>query len=357
MSSGPELDGGGQAPRHFTAGGWIERIRTLCAESRKSGIGEKSASSERRKETLKLFVAGDRSQVGKSTVSLGLLTLLLKCGGYRPSEIAYIKPATQCEQTQLVQKFCDAHQIDCVGIGPLVFYSGFTRAFLDGRTDSTEQILEKICARVDEISANKRFVIIDGVGYPAVGSICGCSNAVIANRLKAPVLLVGRKGVGDAVDSFNLNAAFFEHHGVTVIGALFNRLPKDGYYSLENCKNAISKYFEQYGGGKGLYGFIPEIHFEALAEKDGKVDAEVPLENELQRVTMVQDHFEKHVDIVKLIRDIRLLNFAHGTVVRPGPAQPHRRPSETTARNHTMLTKRSREDIQLSAMTGGAKGG
>ena len=89
---------------------------------------------------------------------------------------------------------------------------------------------------VDEIAKGKRFVVIDGVGYPGVGSICGCSNATIAYRCKAPVVLVGKRGVGDAVDSFNLNAAFFRQHHVPVIGVLYNRLENEGYYSLEKCK-------------------------------------------------------------------------------------------------------------------------
>ena len=62
-------------------------------------------------------------------------------------------------------------------------------------------------------SVGKRIVIIDGVGYPSVGSICNLSNADIARALKAPVLLVGKSGVGDAVDSFNINARFFESYG------------------------------------------------------------------------------------------------------------------------------------------------
>ena len=47
---------------------------------------------------------------------------------------------------------------------------------------------------------------VSGVGYPAVGSICGISNADAAKALHASVLLVGKSGVGDAVDSFNLNS-------------------------------------------------------------------------------------------------------------------------------------------------------
>jgi AAA domain len=56
-------------------------------------------------------------------------------------------------------------------------------------------------------------VIVDGVGYPSVGSICDLSNAHLAQALGAPVLLVGKSGVGDAVDSFNINTRFFESYG------------------------------------------------------------------------------------------------------------------------------------------------
>jgi hypothetical protein len=51
-----------------------------------------------------LFIAGDKSQVGKSSVCLGLLGSLLQLG-YKPHELAYIKPATQCESPQLVLTF------------------------------------------------------------------------------------------------------------------------------------------------------------------------------------------------------------------------------------------------------------
>ena len=99
---------------------------------------------------LRVFISGDRSQVGKSTVCLGLLTALL--GKYKPSDLCYIKPATQCESTQLIWKFCENQGIKCQGIGPIVFYSGFTRAFLKGETESSEQLLQKAKEAVEKIS-------------------------------------------------------------------------------------------------------------------------------------------------------------------------------------------------------------
>ena len=53
---------------------------------------------------IRIFIAGDRSQVGKSSVCLGLIGSLLKMG-YPPSSLAYIKPATQCESAQLVAQY------------------------------------------------------------------------------------------------------------------------------------------------------------------------------------------------------------------------------------------------------------
>ncbi|KAJ0407548.1 hypothetical protein P43SY_006866 [Pythium insidiosum] len=190
------------------------------------------------KPVIKIFVSGDRSQVGKSTVCLGLVGALLTHGGYRADEIGYIKPATQCEQPQLIAKFCRQHGIECCDIGPIVFYSGFTREFLRGNTESSTELLANARAKVEEIGRGKRVLIVDGVGYPAVGSICG---------------------VGDAIDSFNLNACFFESQGVRVLGAIFNRLPEDGFYSLANCRDSIHRYFEQFQPSKRVYGFIPEL--------------------------------------------------------------------------------------------------
>jgi dethiobiotin synthetase len=109
-------------------------------------------------------------------------------------------------------------------------------------------VLRFACQAVQSLRVGRRIVVVDGVGYPAVGSICGVSNADIARKLGAPVMLVGRKGVGDAVDAFNLNAAYFESFGVKVLGGVFNRLPDDAsYYSLNKCKEAVSSYFATVG--------------------------------------------------------------------------------------------------------------
>ena len=44
-----------------------------------------------------IFVSGDRSSVGKSSVCMALLAAFIRSGMFKPSELAYIKPATQVQ--------------------------------------------------------------------------------------------------------------------------------------------------------------------------------------------------------------------------------------------------------------------
>jgi dethiobiotin synthetase len=233
-------------------------------------------------QQIRIFIAGDRSQVGKSSICLGILGSLLQMN-YQPSSLAYIKPATQCEQTQLVAEYCEKHGIQAQPVGPIVYYRGFTRAFLQGETQSSTEMLEQVSSAVDEIAKGKAVVVIDGVGYPAVGSITNTDNAHVAMasgyasqdgsaRIPPAVLIVGKRGVGDAVDSYNLNSNYFRSKNIPILGAIFNRLPVDGYYSLENCKEAVSAYFEQQSTGERVFGFIPEVEGIAKSRTQGGND-------------------------------------------------------------------------------------
>ncbi|KAL3943484.1 MAG: hypothetical protein SGBAC_002449 [Bacillariaceae sp.] len=252
---------------------------------------------------LRLFIAGDRMSVGKTTVCLGILGNLVAMG-YPVESLAYIKPATQNESPQLVQKYCERVGITCVPVGPIVYYRGFTRAFLAGETESSTELLAKVGVKVDELAKGKKVVIVDGVGFPAVGSICETDNASVAKasgpldpssgrRIPAPALVVGGSGVGGAVDAYNLNSTYFEQARVPVIGAMFNKLKLEGFYSLENCKEAISLYFarneHQQRHGRKAFGFVP-LH-DLFAAPD-------PLEHIDEYIKV----FGEHVDIAGIIQ-------------------------------------------------------
>lgn len=270
---------------------------------------------------VRIFIAGDRSQVGKSSVCLGILGSLLNSGKYSPDDLAYIKPATQCEQTQLVEEYCKHKGIAaCVPVGPIVYYKGFTRAFLKGETGETsEDLLRKASDAVDNLAFNKKVVIIDGVGYPSVGSITGTDNASVAKacgqkfspslsttdsvRSPVPVLLIGKSGVGDSIDSFNINATYFTHRNVPVIGAVFNKLSLDGFYSLSNCKEAIDLYFRQFQPNMRAFGYIPEIQSLSNSRENLEFKScEEQLQHALDTADLFVKEFQKHVNVDMIVQ-------------------------------------------------------
>jgi hypothetical protein len=253
-----------------------------------------------------------------------------------------------------------------------VFYSGFTREYLKGNTEPADVLLAKAKAKVDEVGRGKKVVVVDGVGYPAVGSICGVSNAAVARAVQAPVVLVGKRGVGDAVDSFNLNACFFESHGVKVIGALFNRLPADGYYSLENCKASVEEYFHQFQPDKAVYGFIPEIVYKEV--EDDKADDSAPCTEPSETVprmtgqetlhaTQVIDTFYQSVNLEKLLQNAvqeQHSSLTSSTIALSSAKRARLAPSSGVNGSdgvHSSRTKKSRVEIQAEAKASGAAGG
>ena len=322
-------------------------------------------------DALRIFVAGDRSSVGKSSVCLGIIGTLIHKFGYAPSSLAYIKPATQCEARQLVQAYCDSKGIACRAIGPLVYYKGFTRAFLAGETGQTTEELLAECGRaVDEIAQGKRIVLVDGVGFPAVGSICGTDNASVAiacgyptaklsgdtvQRRPPGVIVVGGSGVGAAVDAFNLNASYFEMGKVPVMGGIFNKLSTEGYYSLENCKQQLTSYFQQSEFQKLLdraaFGFVPL--FDGLGDDDA-----------IKHVDKFIQIFGEHVDIKRILEKATRLKqqYSGGASMDIDPpvataktADTHSAPLKKRFKsNAAAIAKLSRADIERSAAGQGA---
>lgn len=262
----------------------------------------------------KVFISGDRSSVGKSSICLAILISLIKLG-MPPHALAYIKPVTQCEAEQPVIRFCDRLGITHRAISPIVFYKGFTRAYLNNETSDSNTMLNDIKMTVDEISRGKLITIVDGVGYPSVGSICNISNAQVAKELHIPVLLIGKSGVGDAVDSYNLNSTYFESYGVKVLGGIFNKFPIDGYYALDSSRTAIMSYFQQFKNYQMPYGFLPIVDElkdlicnstdDSAKYNSNYSNATIDIEHKLYASEMKwHETFINHVDLDRLIHDI-----------------------------------------------------
>ncbi|CAJ1331911.1 unnamed protein product, partial [Effrenium voratum] len=204
--------------------------------------------------------------------------IFARVAGVGASELAYIKPATQCEAPDLLGQWCKVEGVEYIAgeQAPLVFYSGFTRSFLEGKQGTSADWLQKIEQRVASMCQNRSVVVVDGVGFPSVGSVVGVDNADVAKASRAPVLLVCKSGVGSAIDSFSLNASYFLAKGVPVLGAVFNLGETDGFYSADKCAESIGQWFAQQRRRERFYGVVPKLaELEGLRErvKDTEKDA------------------------------------------------------------------------------------
>ena len=207
-------------------------------------------------DTAYLYVMGAGTGAGKSTVCLGLLAHCL-ASGMAAHQLAYIKPVTQCLIKQPVALFCEKYGIACMDIGPLIFKRGFSRAFIDGNTPSSAELLSDVLNAIHTLSTHKTLVIIDGVGHPAVGSVVGVSNTDVATALSdCKVIFIGPPGIGAAIDNTVLCLSYLNASGCDSIGVIFNNLPLN---SLADCTDYISRRLPAVLPTTTLLGFIPAI--------------------------------------------------------------------------------------------------
>ena len=180
---------------------------------------------------------GLSSNIEKTTLCECLLSQLL-LNGYNPEQLAYIKPMTQCIEKQAVTGFCEYQHIAHQSIGSLVFNKGFTKDFIDGLTKTSDILMDDILAEISQISENKEIVIIDGMGGPSTGSVVGVSNVDIACSLAAPVLFIGKAGIGTAIDDTILAVSFMQQRGIKNIALIYNKIESS---ELVNIKHYLSK--------------------------------------------------------------------------------------------------------------------
>lgn len=182
------------------------------------------------RSTPRIFIAATRQNDGKTTTSLGLLSLLKK----RYDRVGYMKPIGQRyvevegrkidEDTILINDtYCPNLPLEAMS--PIAVDSGFTRHYL-GKGDKGE-IARKVLTGFNRAAWEQDFVVVEGSGHAGVGSVFDLSNAQVAALLDSKVILVSRGGVGGPLDEISLNLALFEKYNVEVAGVILNKVRAD----------------------------------------------------------------------------------------------------------------------------------
>ena len=147
-----------------------------------------------------IFVAATRQHVGKTTVSLALMSGLSK----RFKKVGFLKPVGQQhvdvkdssnqplrvdKDVVLVREHFHLDHIDYRHMSPVIIPSGYTRRYVDGEIDFEDQ-LQQVHTAMEHVNSRSDVVLIEGTGHCAVGSIVGLNNAKVASQFGADMVLM-----------------------------------------------------------------------------------------------------------------------------------------------------------------------
>lgn len=272
------------------------------------------------------FIAATGQHIGKTTTCLGLVSGLQK----RMDKVGFFKPVGQ-EYVELkkghhVDKdvlLFDEHlglEGDLQQMSPVLLPRGFTRDFLDEKI-TTEEIEHKIASAFSVLRSKHHNIVVEGTGHIGVGSIVGCSNAMVAKNLNLPIVIVASGGLGSAFDTLAINKALCDQHGVRIAGVILNRvLEEKREMILTYMGKALKKW------GIPLLGCIPYAPFLSNPSmKDFELLFKAPL-------LSGQDHHMRHFKHTKFVAST-FKNFKK--TVLPG---------------QLIITASNREDIILDAI-------
>lgn len=274
---------------------------------------------------MKLFIAGSSQSAGKTMLALGLLPALRQ----RWKSVGFIKPVGPHwvevgderveEDAQLVKVVFDFPD-DVKDMNPVTVEAGLTRKYI-GDPDP-EQFKNSINDAFNRIAHEKDVVLIEGTGHAGVGSVLDLSNARVARRLGAPVVLVVPAGIGHSIDETWLNQCVFEREGVTLLGVVLNRCREDGIDEIaDDVRKGLAR------KGIELLGILP--HSDLLSAH-----------SVLQLVMALKaDLLSGHEGIGNSIRRIVV-----------GAMGPHRA-LDAFSGNTLLITPGEREDLILAALS------
>jgi BioD-like phosphotransacetylase family protein len=236
---------------------------TCTDESRNSSHNNDSNTSPRRP----IYVAATRQNVGKTSVSLALMSGLIK----RFDKVGFMKPVGQVSLTvtdndeknyvvdkdaALIKQHFQLHHIAYSDTSPVLIPPGYTKDYLDGKITNEHQMAQ-IQRAFERVQASSAIVLCEGTGHCAVGSIVQASNASVANLLGARMVLVANGGIGAAFDELALNHNLCVANDVEIAGVVINKVKVEKY---DQTKTYLQKVLHE-RWNIPLLGCIPDRPF------------------------------------------------------------------------------------------------
>jgi BioD-like phosphotransacetylase family protein len=174
-----------------------------------------------------LYLAATGQNRGKTTLSIGVMDGFVRRGistGFcKPvGQRTVIEDGVPADEDAVLMKSIFSLTEPLSRMSPVHIPRGFTQSYIDGK------VVEDLPARIrdahSQFADERDLLLIEGTGHAGVGAVIGLSNAEVASMLGAPAVIVSEGGVGRPIDEIVLNKALFERSGVTVAGAIVNKV-------------------------------------------------------------------------------------------------------------------------------------
>lgn len=174
-----------------------------------------------------LYIVGTQRDVGKTTVSIGLVHELCRRG----LRVAYTKPVGQ--RTSQGEAGLTVHADERVIarlLQPTDVKFQMAIPIMSGRVEDAiynfrpDKEMEKLRTMFAELQADHDVLIIEAMGHVAMGSVLGLSAADIARQIGARAILVSGGGIGRAIDDISLCGTFISARGADLLGVIVNKI-------------------------------------------------------------------------------------------------------------------------------------
>jgi len=174
-----------------------------------------------------IYIAATSQHVGKTTVTLGLLAALRNQGvdaGYcKPLGQQYLDvDGSRVDKDAVLFADCMSFELEPDVHSPVILGPGDTAAYIENPRPG--RFIAKIKAAAKVLRARHQIVVFEGTGHPGVGSVVDLSNADVARKLRADVILVLEGGIGNTLDRLALCKAIFDKAGVKIHGVIINKV-------------------------------------------------------------------------------------------------------------------------------------
>jgi dethiobiotin synthetase len=188
----------------------------------------------------KLFIASTGKDVGKTTLSLGIIDFLNKkngpCGFMKPigQDQLLSHGVSMDKDAVLIKNYFNLKETEA--LSPVSIPQGFTKDYLDQKV-CLDSLIQKIKSSASNMN-HYPSMVYEGTGHLGVGSIIDLNNAQVAKLLKTPLLLVTKGGIGSSFDELMLNLALCEKYNLEVLGVVLNKV-------IPEKKEMITEYFQK----------------------------------------------------------------------------------------------------------------